>query len=112
MSINSYVATLKKKLQVAMEQLGRDSVDRVQQELSSPGPSSPGSPPGLQTGHLRDSQYYNVVDGNKTVELHVGNSAKYAVHLEYGTSKMSARPFLRPELMQLQKDLPKYIRGK
>lgn len=58
-------------------------------------PSAPGSPPNVQTGNLRRSI---AVDRATTQNLEalVEARAEYAAHLEFGTSRMPARPFMTP----------------
>lgn len=46
----------------------------------------------VDTGRLRNSITHNV-DGN---EVYVGSNVEYAPHVEYGTIKQKAQPFLRP----------------
>lgn len=48
----------------------------------------------VRTGYLRSTIYHKVEDTN----LEVGASAHYAAYVELGTSKMSARPYLRPSV--------------
>lgn len=57
--------------------------------------SNPGEPPGVRTGRLRSS-----VDVSREAEadFRVGTAVDYAGHLEFGTSNMPARPFMRPKL--------------
>jgi len=59
--------------------------------------SAPGDPPRKRTGHLFKSVYNRINKINKfVVQGIVGDNAEYAVHLEYGTSKMAPRPYMRP----------------
>lgn len=60
-----------------------------------PPASTPGNPPAVRTGTLDLSIYKDEVSGKwfATVNL---NKAPYALHLEYGTYKMAARPFIAP----------------
>lgn len=55
--------------------------------------SAPGQSPASDTGFLVRSIIAQV-SGEMTAQLVV--KANYAVHLEYGTQKMAARPFVRP----------------
>ncbi len=50
------------------------------------------------TGNLRSSIHTVVRSERKDVRAYIGTNVEYAPYLEYGTSKMSARPFLRPAL--------------
>lgn len=57
--------------------------------------SAPGEPPAPDEGHLRDS----VQPGKATpIEATLDVFAEYGEHLEFGTSRMAPRPFLRPAL--------------
>lgn len=56
-------------------------------------PSAPGQPPNQDTGVLADN-IEAVMTGPLTAE--VSSNAGYSRPLEYGTSKMAARPFMRP----------------
>jgi HK97 gp10 family phage protein len=56
-------------------------------------PSAPGQPPKRDTGTLQ-----NHIESKMTgpLEAQVSSSAPYAAALELGTSKMAARPYMRP----------------
>lgn len=79
--------------------------------------SAPGESPFVQTGMLRRSIVWAAP--SKLVRL-VGSALKpqggtgshsYAWYLEYGTSKMAARPYLVPALRRLRGQLFKIIAG-
>lgn len=72
--------------------LAMDCEADVKNNFSSQSPSPVGSPPGVDTGNLKNS-IIAVKRGKGWVVL-VG--ADYGADLEYGTRKMGARPFLRP----------------
>ena len=60
-------------------------------------PSLPFTPPNKRTGHLYQSVYNKINKlGAMIIQGLVGDNAEYGVHLEYGTSKMPPRPYLRP----------------
>jgi HK97 gp10 family phage protein len=59
-------------------------------------PSAPGEPPHKQTGRLRSSVTYEVLDGELIAR--VGTNVKYAKWLELGTKNMAPRPWLRRAL--------------
>ena len=72
--------------------------------------SAPGQPPMTDTGRLAGSIYFDTLGELTAV---VGSKLKYAVHLEYGTSRMNfaggaggPRPFFRPAIEEIR---PKYI---
>lgn len=56
-------------------------------------PSLPGQPPNEDTGHLRGNIE---VEQTAPLRVQVSSNAEYSAALEYGTSKMAARPFMRP----------------
>lgn len=56
-------------------------------------PSSPGEPPNQDTGVL-GGNIETVMTGPLAVE--VSSNAPYSSPLEFGTSRMAARPFMRP----------------
>lgn len=58
--------------------------------------SAPGDPPAPRTGILRKTIKWQVEGEGAETEGLVGSDQKYAPALEYGTSKMSPRPWLRP----------------
>ena len=55
--------------------------------------SAPGEAPAVDTGNLFNS--IQVFDVTPTLAT-IGTNAEYAEHLEYGTSRMEPRPFMRP----------------
>ena len=62
-------------------------------------PSIAGNPPAVDTGTLRRSITYKVNENEKVGR--VGSTIKnppYGLYLEYGTSRMKPRPWLRPAL--------------
>lgn len=56
-------------------------------------PSAPGQPPNNDTGYLANN-IKNRKTGPLTAE--VSSEAEYAAALEFGTSKMAARPYMQP----------------
>lgn len=56
-------------------------------------PSLPGQPPNEDTGHLR-----SLIEVERVAPLRVeiSSNAEYAAMLEFGTSKMAARPYMGP----------------
>lgn len=56
--------------------------------------SAPGSMPAVDTGALRASLSHQIIRGEYR-GIYFTNM-DYAPHLEYGTSKMAARPFMTP----------------
>jgi HK97 gp10 family phage protein len=56
-------------------------------------PSRPGEPPNRDTGVLQGHLENQLV---KDLVAEVSSNAPYAAALEFGTSKMEARPYMRP----------------
>lgn len=56
----------------------------------------PGDPPGIRTGNLRNS-----VASTKGENLRalIGSNIEYGLHLERGTSRMAARPWLKRSVL-------------
>ncbi|WP_022697924.1 hypothetical protein [Euryhalocaulis caribicus] len=71
-------------------------------------PSRPGEPPNWDTGQLAAG-----LAAHKTGPLSAvaESTAPYAAHLEFGTSKMAARPYMKPAAQTVGKDLAKRIGG-
>lgn len=57
--------------------------------------SAPGEPPAVDTGHLIGS-IQTVI--KSPIEAEIIIPAEYAQALEFGTSRMAARPFVRPAI--------------
>lgn len=58
--------------------------------------SAPGEYPATDTGMLVSSIHIEVGKEGKDVVAQVGSPLDYATYLEFGTTKMAARPFLQP----------------
>lgn len=58
--------------------------------------SRPGFPPNTDTGHLASNIYVKI--DNDKLGVSVESRANYSQNLEFGTSKMDARPFMQPAL--------------
>ena len=76
--------------------------------------SAAGEAPASDTGYLANSISHQVIVENKgTSKSYTGivsASAEYAIHLEFGTTNMRARPFLHPALRQNSKKILGYFR--
>ena len=76
---------LEKKENIALDALGMMGEANAKKEITSLG--------AVDTGRLRNSMTY-ITDESKE-EVQIGSFVTYAPYVEYGTSKMTARPFLR-----------------
>lgn len=81
-----------------MEDVAGEIVDDVQQALSTayPPASSPGEFPHRRSGLLVNSVTSAVEQFGSVTILTVISNAPYSAHLEYGTERMDARPFMGP----------------
>gem|GEM_PF-6044501 len=89
-------------LEVALQQvLAAQLMAEIQAAWSSESPSAAGSPPAIDTGALAASLQQN--------DDRVGSPLGYAAQLEYGTSRMAARPWLRPAVERVRPRLAELI---
>lgn len=70
-------------------------------------PSAPGQPPNQDTGVLA-----NAIETNQVAPLkvEVSSNAPYAVALEFGTSKMAERPYMRPATAKKRAEVTRLVR--
>ncbi len=69
-------------------------------------PSAPGQPPNNDTGVLaRNIETVQV----EPFRVEVSSNAPYSVALEFGTSKMAARPFMSPAVQATRKKVQQII---
>lgn len=70
-------------------------------------PSAPGQPPnqdtGVLAGNIRTTQTAPLV-------VEVSSSAPYAAHLEFGTSRMAARPYMAPARDKKRSEVTRIVR--
>jgi HK97 gp10 family phage protein len=69
-------------------------------------PSSPGEPPNADTHRLSDN-IETIQAGPLKVE--VSSNAPYSRALEFGTSKMAERPFMRPAAAKTRKEITELV---
>ena len=60
--------------------------------------SAAGEAPASDTGRLANSISHDVIKEGNTLIGRAIASTDYAIHLEFGTTNMAARPFLQPAL--------------
>jgi HK97 gp10 family phage protein len=110
---NRYERELRAKMRRRMTAAAivvRDSV-KASMMVRYPPASSPGSPPHIRTDRLRSTIAYEVTEGPRGIEARVGTNVEYALALELGTSRMAARPFLRPALARERARIERILRG-
>lgn len=64
--------------------------------------SAPGEAPAVDYGNLYNSIQIEEVTPERAI---VSASAEYAEHLEFGTSRMAARPFMRPAVDEHEREI-------
>lgn len=110
----------------ALHVIGMAISNQVKMNITKhyPPASRPGSAPALRTGGLRKSYRYEVVPSRAGKVAHVvvysdprtiqpvppNRQVIYASYLEFGTSRMAARPHLRPAVEQIRPLIPGIIR--
>jgi len=74
-------------------------------------PSSPGSPPHVQTGNLRGSITWAFAKMGLSVIVGPSKGAAYGRIHEYGGAKHPPRPFMRPALRKARNRYAKFFRN-
>jgi HK97 gp10 family phage protein len=88
-------------------------VEREAKTSMSPnGPSAPGEPPAVDTGRLRASITHRLEGGgyDSKTRGYVGTNVEYGPYLEFGTSRMAARPWLTPALEKHKEEIKRLIK--
>lgn len=70
-------------------------------------PSKPGEPPNQDTGVLANNIETVLVE---PLKVEVSSNAPYAVELEFGTSKMEPRPYMRPAVARKKDEAVALVR--
>ena len=104
---NNYDSAMDKAVEAALTQGGiileRDAVAMV--------PVDTGRLKGSITWKTREHSGQSMTDAdavsrpNRAWVLHVGTNVEYAPHIEYGTVRMKAQPYLRPALNHRKNDI-------
>ena len=72
-------------------------------------PSAAGDPPRKQTGRLRGSVAWELVQAGLSWVARVGTNVKYGRWLELGTKRMAARPWLRRALKEMGPTIERFM---
>ncbi len=106
LSFKDYSRKAKKRLASNLSQAGDLLANAMKAEISTPypPPSAPGEAPHTRTGELLGSISSIFLKESATVK--VGSFGPgFAAYLEFGTSKMGARPFIWPTLIAKKKEI-------
>lgn len=104
--------------------IGLMVTNTVKTSVTKPPFSAPGTPPGLRTGGLRLSyksevrrshsarggKYVAIYSDQTTIQpVPPGHKVDYPEYLEFGTSRMAARPHLRPAVEAVKAAIPAIV---
>ena len=118
--LRSYEGKLEQLIEASAQMVRNTAVQSIQQHGSSGvtyekynprrthTASEAGNPPNRDTGDLANNIFAGV-DFDK-LGASVESRANYSVHLEFGTSKMKARPFLQPALEENRPKIRRLIK--
>lgn len=94
-NMDAVLEALGEQLGQGMIAIGMTAESNAKQEITKAVYDTPESKSGyVRTGRLRNSISYGV-DTNEPA-VYIGTNVEYAPYVELGTSKMRARPFLKP----------------
>ena len=98
------IAAIRARLATNLYDADEAILSRARSLIDTPGPpaSSPGSPPNLDSQRLHDSLYGEVDEAG--LRSRVGSTEEHAPHLEIGTDRMAARPFLSRSAIEAADD--------
>ena len=85
----------------ALTESAEELRDELRAELTGRGVvSRPGNPPARDSGRLEESLFVEVDKAG--LSARIGTDLDYGRHLEFGTSRMAARPWLFPTFERLK----------
>ena len=94
----------------SLKKIGRILKNEMKTSMRGKGPpaSQPGEPPHVRSGTGRRS-IFDEIDIQRMI-LRVGSNLKYMKHLELGTHKMAARPWIRPAVEKKKKAIAELLK--
>ncbi len=120
---DKWIASMRSEMKKRTTAASIRLANRVKADISQPGDlrvrgmkggtiynfthSRPGNPPYKQKGTLRRKIEWEIIvtKGGAAFTGRVGTNVPYGRHLELGTSRMRARPYLRPALRRYTPEL-------
>ena len=85
---------LEDQVEQALIAVGITAENNAKREITRAVYDTPESKSYIRTGRLRNSLTHSVEMNEKAV--YIGSAVEYAAYVELGTSRMRARPYLRP----------------
>lgn len=105
--LQALIADAPQKAGQIVRAIALDAERDVKQSMGA-SPSAAGDPPGVDTGALRASIH---VERRTAFTQAVVTGTDYAHFLEFGTTRMAARPYMGPMAMRLQLGIDDYWQG-
>lgn len=113
-TVNSFIKEVERDIAAEDKRLRNEAglhvMRAIERKINKIGPSIPGEPPGMVTGALKKG--LAVKSGRSTTLVGIKNPGYYARMLEFGTSKMAARPFLFPTFAEEAGAVKRILSGK
>lgn len=99
---------LKSQINQALDALGIAAENNAVEEVDKKVYDTPESRSGyIRTGRLRNSITHEVHRDEQAV--YVGASVNYAKFVEFGTSRMKARPYLKPAIVEHKEEYKELV---
>ena len=97
---DTYRSEFKMALYDAGEIVRKDALERIPKRTGDAAKTIE-----MKVGEMRDGTMYAIITAG-------GGEQYYVTFLEFGTSKMQARPFLRPAIKENRTEIKRIIRGR
>jgi HK97 gp10 family phage protein len=99
------LAALDHKIPIILEALGIEAEGNAVSEINKLVYDTPQSPTYIRTGRLKGS----ITHRHDAESAYIGTDVKYAPYVEFGTTKMDPRPFLRNAITNYADDYKRII---